>query len=171
MKRIGIVAGTLGLATVMSLGLIGGIVDAQTSTPSGTSTTTSISKKDQFLGTLAGKLGVTTGALQTAIEQTAAEVGFGPGRIGERWRERIQERAQQHRDQLIGHLDLAPAAAFLGISEDQLESELQGDKPFIDIARAHGKTDDQIRAFLIQRATATIDERLQSSDSDTTPTT
>lgn len=165
MKRIVTVFGALGLATVMGITMIGGVVDAQTATPSDTGASTS--KKDQFLSTLAGKLGVTTDALQTAFEQTADELGFGPGRLGERLRERIQH----HRDQIMDRIDVAPAATFLGISEDQLTRELQDEHSFIEVARNHGKTDDQIRTFLIERATERIDQRLQGATGEASPAT
>lgn len=169
MKRIALTIGSLGLAAMLGLTMIGGVVHAQTTTPD-TSANTSNSKKDQFLTTVASKLGVTTSALETALQQTADELGFGPGRLGGRFRERIHDGNQHKRDQFVGRMDLAQAATFLSISEDQLKTELQSGKTFIEVAREHGKTDDQIRAFLIERATAAIDERLQAASATATPT-
>ncbi len=167
MKRILAAAGSLGLVALLGITVVSHTVGAQTATPAGTATE-STSKKDQFLSTLAGKLGVSTDTLQTAIEQTTDDLGFGPGRFAERLRERIQGRVQQHRDRLLDHMDLSQGAAFIGITEDQLKTELENGDGFIAIAREHGKTDDQIRAFLIQRATEKIDERLQSPSDDAT---
>lgn len=165
MKRILLTIGSLGLVALLGTVTVGSVVHAQTSTPASASDTT-LSKKDQFLNTLAGKLGVSADALQTAIDQTTDELGFGPGRFAERVRDRIQDRIDNHRERLLERRDLFQASAFLGISEDQLRIELQGGKLFIDVARGHGKTDDQIRAFLIERATAAIDERLQPGAGD-----
>jgi hypothetical protein len=165
MKRILLGVGTLGLVALLGITAVGGVVDAQTSTPTGTSDTTP-SKKDQFLNTLAGKLGVSTDRLQTAIDQTTDDLGFGPGRFAERVRERIQDRIETHRDRVLDRRDLTQAATFLGIPEDQLRTELQSGKTFIDVAHDHGKTDDLLRAFLIECATATIDAHLQASPSN-----
>jgi hypothetical protein len=162
MKRTLLAIGSLGLVALVGFTMIGSVVDAQTTTPSSASDT-STSKKDQFLSTLAGKLGVSTGTLQTAIEQTTDELGFGPGRFAERIRERIRDRIDIHRERVLDRRDLTQAAAFLGISEDQLRTELQNGKTFVAVARAHGKTNDQIRAFLIERATTAIDDRIQDA--------
>ena len=167
MKRPLLAIGSLGLVALLGIIMIGGVVDAQTSTPSGTSDTAP-SKKDQFLSTLAGKLGVSTDTLQTAIDQTTDELGYGPGRFAERIRERIQDRIEAHRDRVLDRRDLTQAAAFLGIPEDQLRTELQNGSTFIGVARNHGKTDDQIRAFLIERATAAIDDHIQGAPNNST---
>ena len=167
MKRTLLAIGSLGLVALLGITMVGGVVDAQTSTPSGNSNSVQ-SKKDQFLSTLAGKLGISPDTLQSAIAQTTDELGFGPGRFAERVRERIHGRIETHRDRVLGRADLSQAAAFLGIPEDQLRTELQSGSTFIDVARTHGKTDDQIRAFLIERATATIDEHLQAAPNNPT---
>ena len=86
----------------------------------------------------------------------------------QRVRERIQGRIDAHRERVLGRADLTQAASFLGVTEDDLTTELQNGKTFIEVARDHGKTDDQIRTFLIERATETIDERLQISAGDAT---
>lgn len=163
MKRIILAIGSFGLVALLGITIAGGIVDAQTSGPAGTSAT-GTSKKDQFLSTLAGKLGVSTGTLQTAIEQTTGELGFGPGRFAERLRERIHDRIDIHRDRVIERIDLTQAAAFVGLTEDELQTELRNGKTFIEVARDHGKTTEDVRAFLIQQATAHIDERLQAAE-------
>jgi hypothetical protein len=162
MKRFLLGIGSLGLVALLGITTVGGAVRAQTATPSDGTTTISM-KKDQFLNTLAGKLGVSTDQLQTALAQTTDELGFGPGSFAERVRERIQDRLETHRDRVLDRRDLTQAADFLGIPEDQLRAELQGGKTFIEVARAHGKTDDQIRAFLIERATAAIDDHLETA--------
>lgn len=63
---------------------------------------------------------------------------------------------------MLRGIALADAANFLGITEDELRTELDG-STFMAIAIAHGKTTDEVRTFLIAQATADIDERLQEA--------
>ncbi|MEZ4507642.1 MAG: hypothetical protein R2848_17755 [Thermomicrobiales bacterium] len=63
---------------------------------------------------------------------------------------------------MLRGVDMADAAIFLGITEDELRTELDG-STFLAVALAHGKTNDDVRAFLIQQATEQIDERLQAA--------
>ena len=65
---------------------------------------------------------------------------------------------------ILRGIDLADAATFLAITEDELKTELETGT-FLDIATSHGKTTDEVRAFLIEQATADIDERLQAAES------
>lgn len=167
MKRFFLAIGSLGLVALLGITMLGHTAGAQNGTPASASTQVS-SKEDTFLTTLAGKLGVSTDSLQSAITQTTDELGYGPGRFGERIRERIHDRIDNHRDRVIERRDLSQAAAFLGITEDQLKTELQNGEGFISVAREHGKTDDQIRTFLIDRASTAIDERLQAASDDAT---
>src|SRR5215212_2917400 len=87
MKWIHVAIGSLGLVALLGITVLANTALAQNGTPAGTADITS--KKDTFLTTLAGKLGVSTDSLQSAIEQTTDELGYGPGRFGERLRERI----------------------------------------------------------------------------------
>jgi len=72
----------------------------------------------------------------------------------------IQDRIDDRRERVLEHIDLTDGAAFLGITEDELRAELQSGKTPIEIAEEHGKTQDEIRAFLVQQATERIDARL-----------
>jgi uncharacterized protein YidB (DUF937 family) len=59
----------------------------------------------------------------------------------------------------IGPLDLrASAATFLGLSADQLTTELKAGKSLAEVAQAHGKTRDQLKAYLTTQQTAAIDK-------------
>lgn len=155
--------GGVGLVALLGVTLVSGVVDAQTSgTPAaGTSSSNDKeSKREQFLNSLAGNLGVPVATLQSAFEQTVDEVGFGPGRLGDRIRGGFLHRAEHRRERILEHIDLSDGAAFLGITEDELRAELQSDKSPLEIAEEHGKTQDEIRSFLIQQATERIDAQL-----------
>jgi hypothetical protein len=145
--------------------------------------------KDTYLATLAEKLGITPEQLQTAIDETNTELGIdgafgalgmdGPrgghrgGNDGSGWggpNGADIEEGEQHdgnhsgkSGSMLRGIDIAEAATFLGITEDELKTDLKT-AAFLDIAQSHGKTIDDVRAFLIQQATADIDERLQEAE-------
>ncbi len=154
----------VGLVALLGITLVIGVVDAQTSPPgAGTSVTgEKTSKREQFLNTLAGNLGVPVETLQSAFQQTVDEVGFRSGPFGG-FRFGIMDRIDERRGWMLEHMDLSDGAAFLGITEDELRAELQSGKSPLEIAEEHGKTIEDIRAFLIQQATDRIDERLQAA--------
>lgn len=154
----------VGLVALLGVTMVGGVVDAQTNATPGSDTTVTgdkTSKRDQFLTTLAGNLGVSVDELQSAFRQTVDEVGVGP--FGGRFKGLIQDRIDDRRERILERIDLSEGAAFIGITEDELRAELQSGKSPIEIAEAHGKTPDQIRAFLIQQATERIDARLAAA--------
>ena len=160
--------GGVGLVALLGVTMVSGVVDAQTNGTPGAGTTVTgerTSKRDQFLSTLAGNLGVSVETLQGAFQQTVDEVGFG-GRFGGM----IQDRIDDRRERIIENIDLTDGAAFLGITEDELRAELQSGKSPLEIAEEHGKTQDEIRAFLIQQATERIDARLDGETTDGTDT-
>jgi hypothetical protein len=182
----------LGVTMISRSGV--GAQDSATPDTSGTpaagstndSDTTRESMKDTYLATLAEKLGITTDQLQSAIDETNTELGidgaFGGmglggghrgGNDGSGWggpNGADIEKGEQHDGNLPGKsggmlrgVDIAEAATFLGITEDELKTELRT-SAFLQIAVNHGKTTDDVRAFLIQQATADIDERLQAAE-------
>ncbi len=202
MKRVYLAIGSLALVALLGITLVGrSAVDAQdTATPDasgtpavgGTTETDKESAKDIYLAALAEKLGVTTEQLQTAIDETNDELGvdggFGGGMGGHRDSHRGGNGGPGSGENggvpgntpgksggsVLRGVDLAEAATFLGITEDELQTELKTGA-FLAIAENHGKTTDDVRAFLILQATAQIDERLQAaetapaSDSATAP--
>ena len=162
--------GGVGLVALLGVTMVSGVVDAQNNGTPGAGTSVSgekTSKRDQFLTTLADNLGVSVESLQTAFGQTVDEVGFGPGPFGGRFRGMIQDRIDERRERIIEHIDLSDGAAFLGITEDELRAELQSGKSPLEIAEEHGKTQDEIRAFLIEQATEQIDARLAEAGETT----
>ncbi len=156
--------GGVGLVALLGVTMVTSVVNAQTNGSPGTAVSSEkTSKRDQFLSALASNLDVSVETLQGAFQQTVDEVGFGPGPFGGRFRGMIQDRIDDRHERVIEHIDLSDGAAFLGITEDELRAELQSGKTPLEIAEEHGKTIDEIRAFLIQQATARIDERLQAA--------
>jgi hypothetical protein len=155
--------GGVGLVALLGVTMVSGVVDAQTNgTPGAESSVNGekTSKRDRFVSAFADNLGVPVETLQTAFQQTVDEVGYGPGPFGGRFRGALMDRIDERRERMLEHIDLSDGAAFLGITEDELRAELQSGKSPLEIAEEHGKTQDEIRAFLIQQATEQIDARL-----------
>jgi hypothetical protein len=164
MNRVLKSIGGVGLVALLGITVVSGVVDAQSNGTPGAETSVTgdkTSKRDRFLSTLAGNLGVPVESLQTAFQQTVDEVGGGP--FGGRFQGMIRDRIVDRRERVIEHIDLTDGAAFLGITEDELRAELQSGKTPLEIAEEHGKTIEEVRAFLIQQATDRIDERLQAA--------
>ena len=154
-------------------------------TTEGQTTENKDSAKDAYLAALAAHLGVTTEELQAAIDATSTELGV-EGRISIRGSHQGGSGAYgdfnrpsgandgnrggngpggmggNNGGSFLRGVDSADAAAFLGITEDELKTELETGS-LLEIAETHGKTIDDIRAFLIQQATDQIDERLQAA--------
>lgn len=181
MKRIGLIIGSLALVALLGVTMVSrSAVDAQDSAPPATSGTpaagapgesTGESAKETYLAALAEKLGVTPEQLQTAIDETNAELGIdgeSRGMGGPRDSHRGNDngrpgRGHQEGNSFLRGIALADAATFLGITEDELRTEL-ATSAFLKVAEAHGKTTEEVRAFLIQQATIAIDERLQAAE-------
>jgi hypothetical protein len=58
--------------------------------------------------------------------------------------------------------DGAALATFLGIDQATLRNDLQGGKTLAQEAEAHGKSRDQLKAFLTQQFNASIDAEQQA---------
>jgi hypothetical protein len=131
-------------------------------------------RADEFLERLARNLGVTPERLRDALKQTALEeidraqaAGTLTPEQAARAKERINSGnlggfgfggpglgrggpAGKH-GMGITSLNRDQLAQFLGITAEQLRTELQG-KSLAQVAQAHGKTVDQLKAFIIQNA-------------------
>ncbi len=181
MKRIVLAVGSLALVALLGVTMIGrsgvgaqdaGLLGTPAAGSSSDSDTTRESMKDAYLAALAEKLGVTTEQLQTAIDETNTELGVetGSGAMGG---QRDSHRGGRDDNgsgngpgrggNMFRGVDLAAAATFLGITEDELKTELKT-SAFLKVAEAHGKTIDDVRAFLIEQATEEIDARLQAAE-------
>jgi hypothetical protein len=180
-RRILLALGSLALVAMMGLSLVGPNAGAQEPASAGTESQTTEPREslnDAYLATLAEKLGISTDELQSAIDATNRELGRGDGLLGgdgfmggkgprggrDGNRDGGRGGMREHSGgAFMRGLDFSDAAAFLGITEEELETELQT-STFLEIAKNHGKTTDDVRAFLIAQVTAIIDERLQAAE-------
>lgn len=141
-------------------------------------------KRDAFMADVAQRLGVTTEALDDAIKgarvaqveqaledgeltQEQADAakeaiesgearGFGPG-FGHRGGGFGHDRSLDRRG---GGPTLDAAAAYLGLSQDELRTELRSGKSLATIAGDEGKSVDGLKAAMLEDATAKLDEAL-----------
>jgi hypothetical protein len=170
LKR-GAVAATAAL--VLAGGAVG-VVGAQQATPSPAASATPApgsraqqaqQRQDQFLSTLAGKLGVTVDRLRQALTDTRNELGLpgrglgpldgrgrgvpgGPGGAGGPGFGRIVG---------IGGPHLDAAAQAIGITAEALRQELPG-KTLSDVARAHNVDPARVATALKNEANTRIDQ-------------
>jgi hypothetical protein len=134
-----------------------------------------------FLDRVAQKLGIETGQLRDAIksardDEIDARVQSGDltQQQGERLKQKLDRLSDDfgfglgpgpkggiHRGPRFGHVPgLAPSklADFLGISVDQLRTELRADDATLaTVAQAHGKSRDDLKQFITDTANANID--------------
>jgi hypothetical protein len=64
------------------------------------------------------------------------------------------------------HVDAEAVATFLGITEDELKSELRDGSSLAAIAEAHGKSRDELKTFLIEQYTAGLDAIIDAVPGD-----
>ncbi len=172
MKRILLAIGSLALVAMLGISMVGHAVDAQDAATPETGESTAVggqttdskeSARDAYLAALASNLGITTDELQTAIDSTNTDLGIEGGfRDGKGHGSEPKGMSGRRGSFMLRGVDAAGAAAFLGLTEDELKTQVE-DSTFLEIAEANGKTTDDIRAFLIEQATAQIDERLQAA--------
>lgn len=178
MQRRWLAIGAVALTLLLGIGLFtdAGVLAQVTGTPA-PGESTSASKRDTYLAALAARLGISQDELESAIQATNDELGIegrlGHGRGGGHRHGPDGNRPGGIRDAVRSHLidraDLADAAAFLGMTEDQLKTALE-DSTFLEIAEAQGKTIEDVRAFLITQATERIDQRLSEAQADASAT-
>ena len=162
LKR-GAVAATAAL--VLAGGAVG-VVGAQQATPSPLASATPApgsraqqaqQRQDQFLSTLAGKLGVTVDRLRQALTETRSELGVpGPGP------DRLHGRGPGGPGgpglvRGIAGVSLDAAAQAIGITADVLRQELPG-KTLSDVARAHNVDPARVATALKNAANTRIDQ-------------
>lgn len=179
MKRTWLLA--IGAAAVVAtLGV--GAVWAQTS---GDSTSGS-----SFLDRVAQKLGIDSPKLKQAIDDTRNEdidAAVANGDLTQKQADALKQRAADgpefFGEKGFGHLggrggfDFAPGfgmglqdaaqqlADFLGVSTDQLKTELQADNATLaTVAAAHGKSRDDLKAFITNGIRTKLDQAVQDGD-------
>lgn len=167
-----------GAALVVVLGA--GVVMAQ-STGNGAGST--------FLDRVAQKLGIDTPKLQKAITDTRNEdvdAAVQNGDLTQKQADALKQKIQnapgfgghgsdEHNGFGRGPKGFGPGlglqdapkqlADFLGITTDQLATEMKGDGATLaKVAEAHGKSRDQLKAFIIDTAKAKLDEAVKNGD-------
>jgi uncharacterized protein YidB (DUF937 family) len=168
-KRIAALASGGALALMVGLSSATGVF-AQTPTPT---TPTRQQVEQSFLSKVAANLGIDLSRLQAALKQAQLQTvdeQLQAGRI-------TPEQAQQARDRInqgqggfgipgLGHAGpggrfggplAAEAAAAIGISEEQLRTELQAGKSLAEVAAAHNVSRDVLIQRLVEAETRAID--------------
>jgi hypothetical protein len=154
-----------------SLALVGGGVGGAIAA---TSKTTPPTESAAFLADAAGRLGVLPSTLEQALKQAAldqVDSAVKAGRLTQAQADAIKARISSG-DLGPGLGMLAPglggqvgvavgldaAASYLGLSEAQLQSELQSGKTLAQIAQAQGKSVDGLKQALLTDAKSHIDQ-------------
>jgi hypothetical protein len=132
-----------------------------------------------FLDRVAAKLGIETRALEQAMDEARDEEideAVANGRLTEEQGERLKERADRapsgpglpfrggfHMGFAMGFglcASLDELAEFLGVQPETLREELRAEGATLgSVAEAHGKSRDELRAFLLER----LSERLSTA--------
>lgn len=75
------------------------------------------------------------------------------------------------RDFLLGRADLSRLAEFLGMAEEDLTDAFSSGQTLVEIAEEQGISVDELRTYLIERATEAIDQQLSGEpETETTDT-
>lgn len=141
---------------------------------------------DAYLARLAQNLGVTVDKLKDALKQTAlqeVDAAVTAGRLTATQAQEIKDRINAGNGPMFGiggpgfghggpggpgggrggmfGASQDELATFLGITADQLRTELNG-KSLAQVAQAHGKTRDALIQYLVQQATTRINAEVTS---------
>jgi hypothetical protein len=168
-----------GAVAVVALGA--GVVMAQTATGNGTGST--------FLDRVAQKLGIDTPKLQKAITDTRNEdvnAAVQNGDLTQKQADALKQRILNSPGfggrgfggpGAMGAKGLGPGlgmglanapqqvADFLGITTDQLKTELQANGATLaKVAEAHGKSRDQLKTFITDTAKSKLDDAVKNGD-------
>jgi hypothetical protein len=194
MKRVALVAGGSLLAVTL---LVSGAVSpvfAQDDTTT-TDETSAVNFRDAYLEALAAELGMTVEELEAAMTEADLQMvdlwaeqardrihsgesllpgvggmGGGTARGGlgilDRTHDRVGDQGMLGGPEFAGE-GLADFAAFLGITEDELRADLSSGMNMLEIAEANGKTVDELRAYLMERAAERITERIDGLIAET----
>ncbi|MDH4176821.1 MAG: hypothetical protein OEV72_04515 [Thermoleophilia bacterium] len=141
-------------------------------------------KREAFMANVAKRLGVTTDALNEAVKGARLDEvaqALADGRITQEQADRAKERIESgegpgfgpgfgprggpgHHGGLghRGGMGLDAAATYLGLSQDELRTELRSGKSLATIAGEQGKSVDGLKAAMVKEATAKLDEALQA---------
>lgn len=164
------------VVTAAVIGTAAGVM-AQTPVPGVTGTSPT------FLERVAQKLGIDVGTLRDAVKSSANDVideKVQSGDLTQAQADQLKERVANAPDNAFGWpgfgprgfgkhggwmrgFDGAALAQFLGISTDQLQTELRADGATLaSVAQAHGKSRDELKAFLTDQAKAALDQAVKN---------
>jgi len=156
-------------ALTMLTGSVVGPVKAQSDTATPLPETESVAETSMsFEEALAAELGISVEELDTAIEDAGLVSGVGgfgnggrvgPGAAGGDHGQGAPGVGKGIRGGFPG-VSATELAVFLGVTEEQIDADRDSGLKIIEIAVAHGKSEAELRTFLIEQATARIDERL-----------
>ncbi|MCC6386179.1 MAG: hypothetical protein IT302_02220 [Dehalococcoidia bacterium] len=179
-------AGVAGIGPIALAGVIGSgffIAQAQQDSPAGgngavQAQQSTTSPMDEYIAKLAANLGISEQKLRDALKTTSLQeidAAVAAGKLTQAQADKIKEAINSgqimggfrapggpgmgdHRGGKGGGVMIRDAdiAAFLGITTDQLRTEQAG-KSLAQVAEAHGKTRDQLKAFLQQEHDKSVD--------------
>ncbi len=136
-------------------------------------------KRDAFIANVAERLGVSTEALEDALKGARideVDEALADGRITQEQADAAKQRIESgegpgfgprgfghhglghHGFGHAGGMGLDAAADYLGLTVDELRSELHGGKSLATIAGEQGKSVDGLKDALVKDATAKLDE-------------
>ena len=176
--------GPVALAGVVGSGLFIAHANQDGGTAGGATTAqqTAPSPMDEYIKKLAANLGIDEQKLRDALRATSLQeidAAVAAGKLTQAQADRIKEAINSGKIMMGGGIGVphghgggmgmgdrgpgmraaggADMAAFLGITEAQLRTEMTAGKTLAQVAEAHGKTRDQLKAFLIAENVKHID--------------
>jgi hypothetical protein len=126
-------------------------------------------ERQAFLSDAANRLGVTSAKLQDALKQAAldrVDAAVAAGRLTEAQAAAVKQRIESGRlGAAFGHLGShrglrgfgEAAAAYIGVTREQLRQELMGGKSLAQVATAHGKSVDGLKQAILDAAEKRLD--------------
>jgi hypothetical protein len=134
----------------------------------------------EFMSKLAGKLGIGQDKLQTAVKDTQKEIideQVLQGKITQQQADQLKQRVDANNGVLpFGGMmrgrgfergfkmgvTAADLSNFLGITTQQLSTELRSGKTLAQVAQAHGKTTDQLKTFIHDQIKTKLDAAVKN---------
>ena len=165
------VIAVVGVVATAAVGVASGVM-AQTPVPTITGDGTT------FLDRVAEKLGITSDTLREAVKDSASDEideRVASGDLTQEQADAMKERIADAPDEALGGFGHGPGfgrgghfffggdelATFLGVTADELRTELQADGATLaSVAEAHGKSRDELKAFLTEQIKTHLDEEV-----------
>lgn len=170
------VLAVVGVVATAAIGATTGVM-AQTPVPGINDTGTT------FIDRVAEKLGISSDTLSEAVKSSADDVideKVASGELTQEQADAMKTRIANAPDEALGGIGRGPGfghrggfgffggdelATFLGITTDDLRTEMQGDGATLaTVAAAHGKSRDELKAFLTDQIKARLDEGVASGE-------